>query len=59
MTYAQSEDTDQPWHLPSLVVAVRMKNIVLLATHSVHSLRWAHRSFCCFCRATAHMIVIL
>ena len=36
-----------------------MKNLVLLATHWVHSLPWAHRSVCCFCRATAHMIVIL
>ena len=28
------------------VFAVCMKNLACLATHWVHSLRWAHRSFC-------------
>ena len=60
MAYAPSEDSDQPWHPPSLirVFAVRMKKLGSLATHWVHSedsdqtelmphlsLRWAHSHF--------------
>ena len=35
----EKEDADQPG-------LIRMKNLALLATHWVRSLRWVHRSFC-------------
>ena len=70
MTDAPSEDSDQLWHPPSLisVFAVRMKkhwalNYLLSAqcqdwadAQPDVSLRWAHMSFCWFCRAAAHIM---
>ena len=44
--HAQKEDADQPGICPVWsVFAIRMKNLALLATHWVRSLRWVHRSF--------------
>ena len=38
MTWTPIEDSDQPWHLPSLtrVFTVRIRNLGSLATHQAH-----------------------
>ena len=67
---APSEDSDQSGHPPSLirVFAVRMKKHWILSyplsaqrrfwadAQTDLSLRWAHMSFCWFCRAAAHFM---
>ena len=75
MTWAPSEDLDQPGHLPSLirVFTVRMEKHwalnYLLSTQWRHwsewvdaqadlSLHWATMSFCWFCCAAAHLLIV-
>ena len=72
MTFAPSEDSDQPENLHSLirVFVICMKKHCVLSYplralrrfwsdwadgQADLSLRWAHISFCWFCRAAAHM----
>ena len=72
MTCAPSEDSDQSGHPPSLIrfVTVLMKKHYLFSAQwrlwsdwadakADLSLRWVHRWFCWFCRATAHFIIML
>ena len=70
-TFAPSEDSDQPGHLPRLfrVFAVHMKKqgpqLLLSALRRLWSdwavaqadlsLRWPHRPFCWFCHEAAHL----
>ena len=60
MTSAPSEDSDQPGHPPGLI-SLRCPHeetqlrIVMTDALVDLSLRWAHRSFCLFCSAVAHM----
>ena len=72
---ALGEDSDQPWHPPSLirVFAVRMKKAWVLSyllsaqqlwsdwanAQADLSLRWAHRSYCWFCHAVVKMIELI
>ena len=69
MTCAPNEDSDKPGYLLSLVrvITVRMtKPCPLSAQRRLWSdwmdaqadlsLRWAHRSFCVFCHASAQMV---
>ena len=63
MTSAPSEDSDQPGHPPSLIrvccpheetLGPQLPTVIADALVDL-SLRWAHRSFCLFCSAAAHM----
>ena len=63
MTSVPSEDSDQPGHPPSLI-SLRCPHeetlgpqlpIVMADALVDLSLRWAHRLFCLFCSAAAHM----
>ena len=69
MTCVPSEDSNQPGHPPSLIriFPVHIKKLRVLAyplsaqqrlwsnAQADLSLRWAHRSFCFFCHAVAHL----
>ena len=70
---APSEDSDQPWHPPSLirVFAVRMKKDLVLIEHTAKTLirlggcpGWSEfslgaQSFCWFCHEAAHLKAVL
>ena len=58
MTYAPSEDSDQPGHPPSLirVFAVRMKKH--WDAQADLSLHWVQRSFCWFYHEAAQIVSI-
>ena len=70
MTYASSKDSDQPGHLPHLIIAVSVRKPWILSyplsakwrlrsacadALADLSLCWADMSFCWFCHAAAHI----
>ena len=55
MICAPSEDSDQPGHPPCLI---RVFAVCSKDAQVDLSLRWAHRSFCRFCRAAAHILIL-
>ena len=57
MTYAPSEDSDQPGHPPLATHLAHSEHWSEWAdAHANVSLCWAHMPFCWFCHATAHYI---